>query len=418
MKVLVSNSERHNAYEAALALHEVDALDRLVTGTYYKPGTSRTKSLERILSVAGGAGDLARFRSRRLDGLPDELVTSIGWPDLIERGWAAARPLHRLLPPETVTYWKNDMFDRRASHRIRNVDVVHAFEQCAEFQLRRARRIGAVRVLDEPIIFRGLVDRLEAEERDRLGVPAPKSPPGYRKHIERKGRELALAQYLFTGLDFVRRSYVEAGFPEDRIFLVPYGVDVAAFAPPREPPASEIFNILYVGQVSWWKGLSFLLDVYEQVDIPNAKLTVIGLLHPEWREYFDRRMAKVTRPFDYREKIPHAQMREQLDAADVLVFPSLVGGAGLVTYEAMAAGVPVITTDGDVVIRDGEDGLVAPYGDIDAWTTALTLLARDRDLRSFLGRAGAERVKAFTWEAYRRGVRDAYGTIAEREGIG
>ncbi|MEX0990869.1 MAG: glycosyltransferase family 4 protein [Actinomycetota bacterium] len=417
MRVLVSNSERHNAYEAALALYEADALAKLVTGTYYKRGTPRTKSLEKLLSVAGGSGDLARFRRRRLDGLPDDLVTSIGWPDLVERAWSAMRPLHRLLPAETATYWKNDMFDRRASHRIRGVDAVHAFEQCAEFQLRRAKRIGAVRVLDEPIIFRGLVDRLEAEERDRLGVPSSRPAPGYRTHIDRKFRELELAEYLFTGLEFVRRSYIDSGFPEDRIFLAPYGVDVSTYAPREVAPAGDTFNILYVGQISWWKGLPFLLDVYEQLDIPNAKLTVVGMLHPEWRTYFERRMAKMTRPLNYREKIPHAQMRDELAAADVLVFPSLVGGVGLVTYEAMAAGVPVITSDGDVVIRDGEDGLVAPYGDVAAWSAALSRLAGDRDLRSSLGRAGAERVRSFTWEAYRQGVRDAYGTIAEREGI-
>ncbi len=418
MRVLVSNSERHNAYEAALALHESGDLSRLVAGTYAKPGTLQTKVLERVVALAGGSGDLARFRARRLDGLPDELVTSIAWPDLIERGWSSISPLHRLLPPETLTYWKNDMFDRRASHRVRNVDVVHAFEQCAEFQLRRAKSIGAVRVLDEPIIFRGLVDRLEAEERDRLGIPAPKPPPGYRKHLDRKYRELDLAEYVFTGLEFVRRSYIDAGFPEERIFLAPYGVDVSAYRPRDETPAGDTFNILYVGQISWWKGLPFLLDVYEQLDIPNANLTVVGLLHPEWREYFDHRMANLTRPVDYRERIPHGQMREQLAAADVLVFPSLVGGVGMVTYEAMATGVPVITTDGDVVIRDGQDGLVAPYGDAEAWTSALERLARDQDLRTSLGRAGATRVTAFTWEAYRRAVREAYVTIAEREGLG
>ena len=51
--------------------------------------------------------------------------------------------------------------------------------------------------------------------------------------------------------------------------------------------------------------------------------------------------------------------------ADVLVFPSLVGGIGLVCYEAMATALPVITSDGDVVIRDGLDGLSIPLADLE-----------------------------------------------------
>jgi glycosyltransferase involved in cell wall biosynthesis len=103
-------------------------------------------------------------------------------------------------------------------------------------------------------------------------------------------------------------------------------------------------------------------------------------------------------------------------------FPSLVGGIGLVCYEAMATGLPVITSDGDVVIRDGVDGLSVPLADIGGWQQALTALAADRERRRTLGAAGAERVKAFTWGRLsardRRRVRGDLGPRAPRTGRG
>jgi glycosyltransferase involved in cell wall biosynthesis len=75
----------------------------------------------------------------------------------------------------------------------------------------------------------------------------------------------------------------------------------------------------------------------------------------------------------------------------------------------------VVTSDGDVVIRDGVDGIAVPLHDLEGWRRALTELASNRNRRLGLGLAGAERVKAFSWDAYRRGIIAAYETIWERE---
>jgi glycosyltransferase involved in cell wall biosynthesis len=100
--------------------------------------------------------------------------------------------------------------------------------------------------------------------------------------------------------------------------------------------------------------------------------------------------------------------------ADVFVFPSLIGGLGLVCFEAMATALPLVTSDCDVVLRDGKDGIAVPARDVEGWRNVLRKLARDRDYRLALGAAGAERLKSFTWDAYRAGVVRAYEEIHER----
>ena len=77
----------------------------------------------------------------------------------------------------------------------------------------------------------------------------------------------------------------------------------------------------------------------------------------------------------------------------------------------------MVTSDGDVVIRDEVDGLVAPARDTDAWVKALTRLHDEPELRRRLGERAAERAREFTWSSYRRGVRDAYAGVVEVSGF-
>ena len=207
---------------------------------------------------------------------------------------------------------------------------------------------------------------------------------------------------------------VENGFPGERVFVIPYGADVKLFAPMARPPRKGL-NILHIGPLNSWKGLPYLFDVMEGLDVPDARLTLVGRHDVDWKPYMDRRMAQLGDRVRHLGTVPGSDIPKIYQEADVFVFPSLVGGLGVVCYEAMATGMPVITSDGDVIIRDGVDGLVAPVHDVERWRLLLRKLAADRDYRLAIGAAGADRLKAFTWDAYRRGVIRAYDEIAARE---
>ena len=414
MKVRLANVTVHHSFHAALALHEMQVLDGFIGSVYHLDGHLRTRLLEWMLRRS--PQELDRFRRRRIRGLPDNLVTSIAWPELLEWGWRRGPALRQILDPETVAYLRNDAFDRAVSFRhLGRPDVFHGFEQCSEFSMRRARRQGAVTVLDMPIIHRREWDRLEAAERARVGLGPSQPAPLHDWHVRRKYREIALADYLLVGLRFVKDTFIAEGFPEDRIFTIPYGVDPSSFRAPGDRSGNEGFTILYVGQMSWVKGLHRFMDVYDRLEIPGVNLVVAGLVYDEWRPYFLRRFADSPNPVEVLGTVPHAQMEALFHRADVLVFPSLVGGIGVAVYEAMATGLPVITTDGDLVIRDGVDGCSVRSDDERGWRDALVGLAANPSRRASLGAAAAERVRRFTWERYRKGLQEVYREIARRE---
>jgi starch synthase len=93
----------------------------------------------------------------------------------------------------------------------------------------------------------------------------------------------------------------------------------------------------------------------------------------------------------------------EMSEADVFVFPSLFEGFALVILEAMAAGLPVITTPntaGPDLIEDGKEGLIVPAGDVEALRTAMESLLNNPERARAMGRAAHEKAKEYTWERY------------------
>jgi alpha-maltose-1-phosphate synthase len=101
---------------------------------------------------------------------------------------------------------------------------------------------------------------------------------------------------------------------------------------------------------------------------------------------------------------------------DVLVFPSLFEGFGLVIGEALSQGLPVITTantGGPDILRDGQDGFIVPIRDSEAIAQRLLQLHEDRQLLKQMSDSARQRAAQLHWQSYKDGtiaaVRDKLG---------
>ncbi len=100
---------------------------------------------------------------------------------------------------------------------------------------------------------------------------------------------------------------------------------------------------------------------------------------------------------------PREALLREMSEADVFVFPSLFEGFALVILEAMAAGLPVITTSntaGPDLIEDGKEGFIVPAGDAKALRVAMESLLNDPERARAMGCAAHEKAKEYTWEKY------------------
>jgi glycosyltransferase involved in cell wall biosynthesis len=110
--------------------------------------------------------------------------------------------------------------------------------------------------------------------------------------------------------------------------------------------------------------------------------------------------------------VPRADIKKEFLAADVFVLPTIAEGSALVTYEALACGLPVITTPNcGSVVRDGIDGFIVPVRNVEALADAIERVVSDRTLRATLSANARERAKEFTWARYGERLIDALSSL-------
>jgi glycosyltransferase involved in cell wall biosynthesis len=184
------------------------------------------------------------------------------------------------------------------------------------------------------------------------------------------------------------------------IWYVPNGTEEQFFIS-REYPEKTSFDLLFAGTWLDRKGVYYLVDAFSLLarNIPRVQLTVAGCSVSEAE--VKNRFASELR--DRINVIPFATREEMLKVYahhDVFVFPSLVEGMPLTLLEAMATGMPVVTTNtcgmADVVEND-VNGLLVPAADAVKLSKEIERLCQSTDLRKRLGLAGQETMRRYTW---------------------
>jgi len=324
--------------------------------------------------------------SYRLGEIPPEKIRAVGLPD------RALRKLASMDSSGWLWHFQAVLFDAWASHRLEPADIFHVWGNYGLRSLRRARGMGMVTVVERASAHPVYQARLLKEEFACWGLPFRSS----RITIARALAEMTLADYILIPSDFVRQSFLEEGFPEERLIQIPFGVDTTRFCP-SEVPAARPFRALFVGQIGIRKGVPYLLEAWRRLGWRDAELWLVGRVLPECRPILQRYL-----DLPGLRLIGHlADPVEAYQQADVFVFPSIEEGSALVTYEALACGLPVVTTpNAGSVVRDGVEGFIVPIRDVDALAAALERLRADEQLRREMGRAARARAEEFTWEKY------------------
>ena len=217
-------------------------------------------------------------------------------------------------------------------------------------------------------------------------------------------QEYDLADLLLVLSEKAAHTFRVRGFPEDKLYYLPRGVDVERFKPGKRP---QKFRAVFAGALIRRKGIQHVLKAWHRLNPSDAELWLVGFVHEEAKPYLKqfwrdniRVVGFVRDPENY------------LSQGTVHVFPSQWEGSAKVTYEAAACALPQITTReaGDVV-RDGIEGIIVKPGDVNAIAAALEHLYRHPEIVEQKGTAARRRVvENFTWDHFRTRLLDAYET--------
>ena len=240
-------------------------------------------------------------------------------------------------------------------------------------------------------------DAVIAEERKRFPDWEPEDPD-----YEAFRRELAPEQTIVQNTDFavcpselVRDDLVQNhGFPIGRTAIVPYEIEDSWLTVCSQPIPRRI---LFAGSAGLRKGIHYLAKAAAILHSQGHRyeFRIAGEARHEVREHLE------CRHLTFLGRIPRPNVSAEFSTADVFVLPSLGEGSAVSTYEALALGIPVVTTPSTgSVVRDGIEGYIVHERDPEGLAEAVARIVEDRGLRETLSARARLRAAEFTWARY------------------
>jgi glycosyltransferase involved in cell wall biosynthesis len=197
--------------------------------------------------------------------------------------------------------------------------------------------------------------------------------------------------------------------PPERVTVIPLGVDDVFES---AVSLSERKDVAFIGALHYRKGGDVLAAVMSSLLLarPELRLALFGagMEESEAWEHFD---ARVRNRIEVVPTVPPAELAKQLGRFAVLVLPTRYEGFGLVVLEAMRAGLAVVVTPtgaGADLVRDDENGVIVPIGDVAATRQAIEGLLDDRERRIRIAEAGRTEARIRSWEKSARDLLAAY----------
>jgi glycosyltransferase involved in cell wall biosynthesis len=400
MNIIVAHSGPRDAYQVALALSEAGRLDGLVTDLYWPHDWSAARLVEALVRDRGAA--TLRFRSN--PGLPSKYVSCCAFSG------CSALAMRKLGAPfswkRAAIRWNDAQIGRRAGRRAAERGAAllsysyyayHAFSAAPAdtpkilFQL-HPHPLSVRDILSRELVLRPNCAASLLQEWE-LALPEH----DFKNLVE----ETRMAQHWIVASSFSRRTLIEHGAPGKRIHVAPYGIDLARFAAPDRghDTGSRRLRLLFVGTINQRKGIGYLLEALELLEPHCVELIVCGRVVDDLR-IFQRHSEHV----EIRASVSDDVLRKAYRSADLFVLPSLAEGFAHVLLEAMASGVPVLSTTSTAapdLIEHGVEGFVVEPGRADLLAAPISWAVDHRRELTEMGRAARRKAETFTWARFR-----------------
>ncbi len=214
----------------------------------------------------------------------------------------------------------------------------------------------------------------------------------YHSILDLERRAFVAAQQVVVTTEEMRQTALQTHpIPAEKIRVIPNYVNTASFIPAEQPP--EKSRILFAGRLTEQKNVDALLSAVA----PLTEVEVHFIGDGELRGHLESRIAREgLGHVRLVGNVPHTDLPAQMQAATLYAQPSLYEGHPKTIFEAMACGLPVLTSDAPGIrqfVRHGDTGWVCDT-DAESIRAGLVRLLGDAALRARLGRAARAQVVA------------------------
>jgi starch synthase len=299
--------------------------------------------------------------------------------------------------------------DRFASKYLKKhvdeISAVYCYEDGALETFKVAKQLNIKCIYELPIGYWRTHHRLNQEE----AILQPEwantwhATQDSKTKLARKDEELALADHIIVASSFTQKTLEDYPQTLAPITVVPYG------CPPQNETlernwfqATNKLKVLYVGGLSQRKGLSYLVEAINAL-VNKVEFSFIG--NGAALALVQEKVPHAS----YLGTMPHSRVLEAMRDHDVLVFPSLFEGFGMVITEAMSQGMVVIATDHTALpnIADETTGILVPVRDSGAIEDALNDLFDNPEKVEKIGKLAMRLAQSYQWRDYESNIVNA-----------
>lgn len=331
----------------------------------------------------------------RPEKLAQRFEASMGKAPVVSRSFLA-NIVERFRPGDSYQRWTNEgkSFGAFASHSfcragLKAGDVVIGYTAANLEQLVTAKQRGAtaLHVQIDPGLAWYETRRQEQSAHPDAEGQSPAPGPAF---VERIRREWQEADKIVVHSAHSRDALVAQGVASERCFIVPPAFKSSEVRGPRRLEHARPLRVLFVGSHCLAKGFHVFSEAARQAGT-DFEFVSVGrhMLKPAY-------LAAAADHVAILGPKSQAGVQAEMARADVLVFPTLSDGFGLVQLEAMSAGLPVIATPAcGEVVQDGINGRIVPLRDASAIVAALRELRDDASKYEQFSQAACARVRDF-----------------------
>ena len=295
----------------------------------------------------------------------------------------------------------NNTFDVLASIRIKPpCDIYHGWGHFCYSCLIKSHNLGAKTIVERASSSILNQNRILTEEFKRLGL---NSQPIHPWSIKKQLAEYKETDYVTLPSKYAYDTFIDEGYPREKIFLNPYGVDVEKFKPVKTEK-DEKFRALFIGDNWIRKNLYDAEKAWSDLNLKKAEF-IIRCNAPKFPDINYDTIKRVNW-FD--------DIVETYNRADVFIMPSLEEGNALVIGESGSCGTPSITTyNSGTWFEPDKSCFFVPIHDIKALKEAIKYCYDNLDELKKVGKNARKKCEENTWGHYGKKLISNYRKIAE-----
>lgn len=380
-KVDISVLGRFHAFDLAQQLHKHGHLNRLIS------------------SYPAFVGE--RY------GVPASHFQSFIFWELFRRFLPKAKPLYQSFWNEQ--FFVSDGYDRSIAKWLQpGADIFVGWSGSSLHSLRAAKKLGMKTILERGSAHIETQKQILTEEYSRQGSLFFEIHP---KILEKELQEYQEADFISVPSQFAVQSFLEHGFPRSKLIHVPYGVSLEHFSAQENRDRSR-FRVIFCGTASLQKGTHYLLQAFHELANPDMELWLVGTVRGEMLPFLRKYGNGQVKVFG---KLPQSELKNYYSQCSVFCLPSLQEGFAMVILQAMACGLPVITTTNtgaNDIMREGKDGFIIPIRNVEKLKEKILFFYQNQNAVIEMGANAVKQVShLFTWKDYGEKMISEYSRI-------